>query len=587
MSEESGSVRGEADESGSTEQKQKQKQLEQSSFIAETNESIDDRVKSPSDEPMMTMMMANENGKSWVNNSNVYAEQTTNGEDEVPINYVMNGNSIKNNDSTVKDKVEIDLSDVNGDNSHSKEVLDDDEVEIEEKLNVKMKLNCTRGGKLLSHWEIMNKCLNKKTLFESLKVSTAPTLLYKCPICHFSKSMPQHVLFHMRSHKDLTSVFEFYQNFDQHPNKWADLPGENKSGTSLPPVDFNKDFEVNEDSDKSYLVDSEPDDNSDGSNLDVSNSKRKQQRRRRRRRKRRTGLFNNSPRSRSGATSEYLTSDADNDDESNVKLNLLGKSMTDVEDTYDDGLKMRRKLRKRKASTPTFYGNDFVLDPYESHLSMDEIFDELDYEFPLNVTPENPHLCQYCGTTFTEDNGIARHYAKHHRKIASSSQSMKKRKKKKKRSGKLESKVTGTNGTASATCQTTLSYSVNSFKVLPLDQVGLTKALTQLETNVNKILEYFVHDNQVLISIGWPRRNVNELVIDILERCSVAPVICGSTKLSKLQCLRQNVNQLLNFCIKDEVMEKNGWRTQIVDQVIIELIEEAEKNHLFEKKSFD
>lgn len=398
--------------------------------------------------------------------------------------------------------------------------------------------------KLLFHYEIMQKCLNKKILHKALRGDNNE---FKCPMCSYRSSRPyaQYLMLHLKSHSDLTPVFELYQNFggsfDNHT--------EEKSSN-----------ELNEES----QVESKP---------------------LRRRRKRiftiAKGESNAMTTSNKFSKRSKLTSDVSCDGKNSTANNVTTESHPSSVTAKNTVLRrkyVRRaieldKRRRRRRKIVSFQINSQKQDvfspsgsvgrgrPFISHIQgLDpELCKTLQEEIKNKVTEQNPHSCRFCGKIFYRGTGIYAHYFNKHTKYSTPLKIP------------LDQEHFNSEGSTSALA------AVNSSKCRRREMNNSgndddQSILKELEDNLNTLLEMLIRDHEVLQGLGWPNRNVSDLIFDILERCGLQPASQNAKNLSTLQCLQKNVRQLFAFCIKESAMEQYGWNKKLIEDVVRDLI---------------
>lgn len=96
----------------------------------------------------------------------------------------------------------------------------------------------------------------------------------------------------------------------------------------------------------------------------------------------------------------------------------------------------------------------------------------------------------------------------------------------------------------------------------------VSKNLYTLRNHFSQLLYLLVNDPELMKILGWGKRNIDDILEDILYHLGQKPSNCEE----KLQKLRSNITLLLETCIKDAVIEKLKYSCSSTDDLVINIL---------------
>ncbi|GFQ73802.1 c2H2-type domain-containing protein [Trichonephila clavata] len=105
-------------------------------------------------------------------------------------------------------------------------------------------------------------------------------------------------------------------------------------------------------------------------------------------------------------------------------------------------------------------------------------------------------------------------------------------------------------------------------------------SINKLRDNFSQLLCILINDPELMEHLGFGKQPVDDVLTKVLQKMGQTPVL-KDAHISEIDCLRRNIRILLDFCLKDQIMELIGNGKTSTD----EIVDEALKMFCIEKTS--
>ncbi|XP_035205136.1 zinc finger protein 521-like isoform X2 [Stegodyphus dumicola] len=100
---------------------------------------------------------------------------------------------------------------------------------------------------------------------------------------------------------------------------------------------------------------------------------------------------------------------------------------------------------------------------------------------------------------------------------------------------------------------------------------GLENSIDLLRKNFSSLLCILISDPELMQRLGYGEQLVDDVLINVLQQMGQTPIL-DDGKISDLDRLRKNIQILLDFCLKDQVMELIASGKTSTDDIVVEAL---------------
>ncbi|GIY57569.1 hypothetical protein CDAR_623272 [Caerostris darwini] len=97
------------------------------------------------------------------------------------------------------------------------------------------------------------------------------------------------------------------------------------------------------------------------------------------------------------------------------------------------------------------------------------------------------------------------------------------------------------------------------------------KPIDTLRENFSQLLCILINDPELMDHLGFGKQPVDDVLTKALTQMGQKPVL-KDEQTSDIDCLRKNIHILLDFCLKDQIMELIGSGKTSIDDIVVEAL---------------
>ncbi|GFS80191.1 c2H2-type domain-containing protein [Nephila pilipes] len=107
--------------------------------------------------------------------------------------------------------------------------------------------------------------------------------------------------------------------------------------------------------------------------------------------------------------------------------------------------------------------------------------------------------------------------------------------------------------------------------ILSAQKPDVLESINKLRENFSQLLCILINDTELMEHLGYGTQPVDDVLTKVLLQMGQTPVL-KDAQISEIDCLRKNIRILLDFCLKDQIMELIGSGKTSTDEIVDEAL---------------
>ncbi|CAL1294503.1 unnamed protein product [Larinioides sclopetarius] len=103
------------------------------------------------------------------------------------------------------------------------------------------------------------------------------------------------------------------------------------------------------------------------------------------------------------------------------------------------------------------------------------------------------------------------------------------------------------------------------------EEDSMMEPIDKLRNNFSQLFCMLINDSELMQQLGFGEQPVDDVLTKVLQQMGQNPVLKDG-QTSDIECLRKNIRTLLDFCLKDQIMELIGSGKTSTDEIVVEAL---------------